>query len=56
LKKSTNKFEKKRCLKINVALKDPKAVKIGIIEKYDVVEKYQLKNENFNLKQKIQHS
>jgi hypothetical protein len=33
---------------MDVAGKDPKAVTIGIIEIYDVVEKYQLKNENFN--------
>jgi hypothetical protein len=38
-----------RCLKINVAGKEKKAKKIGIIEKYDVVEKYKIKkNENFN--------
>jgi hypothetical protein len=35
---------------MHVARKDPEAVTIGIIKKYDVVEKYQLKNENFNLK------
>ncbi len=49
IKKSTNKIEKMRCLKINVAGKEKKAKKIGIIEKYDVVEKYKIKkNENFN--------
>jgi hypothetical protein len=44
-------LKKKRCLKINVAGKEKKAKKIGIIEKYDVVEKYKIKkNENFNYK------
>jgi hypothetical protein len=41
--KSTYKIETKRCLKMHVAGKDPKAVTKGIIEKYNVVEKYQLK-------------
>jgi hypothetical protein len=41
-------LETKRCLKMDVAVKDPKAATIGIIEKYDVVDK-----KNISMKRKI---
>jgi predicted RNA-binding protein len=49
IEKSANKIETKPCLKMHVVGVDPKAVMKGILEKYSVVEKYQLKN--FQLKQ-----
>lgn len=43
LKKHSNKIKTKRCLKKKIAGVDPKAITKGIIEKYILVEKYQLK-------------